>query len=243
MVLRSDEAASQAEIERDAAFRSNIKKGIATAASIAAPYVIPHVAPALASRIAPFLNKYIPPSLAIQGINKINPKLGSFLKKGADMGLDVEDGLNFLKDKLFGDKQESSKAENRNIIEQYLPELHQYLDQKIKSGEDVISAATQAVYEKGKPFEKIIRKIEKDHKTPWTALVESIYGGQKKPLTENEKSRRNALQKFNERKKGVLNQERERFEQGYGQQLREQSDAGNDKWNQIASTLQNMLNS
>jgi len=205
MVLRSDEQANQAEVERDQRFRGNVSKGIATAASLGTAAV----ASPLASKIMPFLNEYIPSGLAIKGINKISPKLGSFLKKGQEMGLDVEEGLNFIKDKLSGEGSKEEPKENRNIINQYSPELHQFLKEEISKGRGVLEAGADA--ERNKDFKNIISMIKKDHKSPWSAILKTVYGeGLTKPQ---------AVKEFNKhKKKSLVEQEAERFEQGYGQQ-------------------------
>lgn len=169
MVLRSDEAANQAEVERDKKFRGSVGRGAASAASIAAGTA----AGTMASRIMPFLNQYIPAGFAMKGINKVSPKLGSFLQKGHEMGLDVEDGLNFIKEKIGGENKEPAKQQ-RNIIEQESPELHTFIDQEIRKGRKPIEAA--ALAQNDKRFGSIIQKLMKTHKTPWSSIIESIYG-------------------------------------------------------------------
>lgn len=171
MVLTSSEAANQAEIERDERFRSNVKRGIGTAASLAGAGALA-TGGALASRIMPFLNKYIPVDLAIKGINKVSPRVGAFLKKGQEMGLDVEEGLNFIKEKI-SPQQEPAK-ENRNIIQQYSPELHKFISDQVSGGRTPIEAA--AIAQHDKRFADVIKKLTKDHKTPWSSIIESIYG-------------------------------------------------------------------
>lgn len=177
MVLRSDEIANESEIERDKRFRSNVGKGIATAASLGTAAI----APGIASKIMPFLNQYVPTALAVKGIDKISPKLGSFLKKGQEMGLNIEEGLDFIKQKLGGEKKSENAKDNRNIIEQYSPELHQFILGEIQNGRSPLEAgAIATLSRKGEEgFKKIIDQIVKDHKTPWSAILETVYGSQK----------------------------------------------------------------
>lgn len=170
MILRSDEQANEAEIERDKRLRSGIGKSIAATGSLATA----SVASPLASKIMPFLNQYIPSALAVKGIERVSPKLGSFLRKGKDMGLDIEEGLNFFKEKFSSDKSNEPAKENRNIIQQYSPELHQFIDQQVKSGRSAIEAG--AIAQADKRFSGIINKLSKDHKTPWSNILESVYG-------------------------------------------------------------------
>lgn len=181
MVLRPDEEANQEEIERDRSFRKNLSG----AASAATGFGI-GASGALTSRIMPFLSQYIPVDLAMKGLNKVSPKLADFLKKGKAAGLDVEEGLQFIKDKLNPKTQEEpegakeSLKENRNIIEKYSPELHQFISDQIKMGRSAIEAGALASLEQkgGKGFKNVIDKIVKDHKTPWSAILESVYGSE-----------------------------------------------------------------
>src|ERR1700676_3962059 len=98
MILRPDEEANQSEIERDKNFRGNAKKAVETAANIG----LTATGLGISARIAPFLSPLIPKDLAMKGINKLSPKLGDFLKKGLEQGLNLQDGLDFIKDKIGG---------------------------------------------------------------------------------------------------------------------------------------------
>jgi hypothetical protein len=180
MVLRSEEQANEAEVERDKRFRGNVGKGAAAAASIGTAAV----AGPLAARVMPFLNQYIPAALAVKGINKVSPKLGSFLKKGEEMGLNVQEGLDFLKEKLT--KGTETAKESRNLIQQYSPELHEFIDQEIKKGRTAIEAG--AIAQHDKRFKDVITKLSKDHKTPWSSILESVYGsqGQAQPQSQQQ---------------------------------------------------------
>lgn len=131
-------------------------------------------APILA-RAAPFLSQYIPEDLAIKGLSKISPKIGAFIKSAIDGGYDFQQMKDFIGQQITQSQQPAQ--DNRNVIEQYSPELNTFLSEKIKGGEDPIRAAALALFEKGNPFEPVIRKIEKEHKTNWSQLVQSIYGG------------------------------------------------------------------
>ncbi len=210
MVLRSDEAANEAQINRDKNYRGNIKKAAATVATTAGTAAT--IGTGLASKVMPFLNKYIPTALAIKGINKVSPQLGSFLKKGQDMGLNVEEGMNFIKDKL-GSSGQGTK-ENRNIIEQYSPELHQFIKERIGKGDTPITAGLAA--RTSKKFDDAITKLTKDHKSPWSSIIESVFGN------------------------GQTAQQQPQSQPSQQQPAQNQS-SGN--WDQIAQTLQNVLNS
>ena len=211
--MRPDEEANRAEIERDQRFRSNVAKGIGTAATVGAG--------AATARIMPFLSKFIPVDLAMKGLSKVSPKVADFLKRGQSMGLNVEEGLQYIRDSI-SPKQETKQAEppkqNKNVIEQYSPELHQFISEEIQKGRSPLEAGAIATLgAKGMPdFRKIISKLTKDHKTSWSAILESVYGqqgGQKAP------------------------------NQPQPQQNQQQQQPAGDKWNKIAESLQNLLNS
>lgn len=178
MVLRSDELANEAEMDRDQKFRSGINRTAATAVSLGAGTA----GGALASKLMPFLSRYVPTDLAIKGISKVSPRVGDFLKKGQGMGLDVQEGLNFIKDKIgSSEKSATPPKQDKNVVEQYSPELHQFILGEIKNGRSPIEAGALASMErKGAPnFKSVISKITKDHNTSWSGILESVYGPQK----------------------------------------------------------------
>jgi len=164
MVLRPDEIANQSDISRDENFRSNVKSGLKTGAAIGIG-----AAGGLGSRILPFLSSYVPMDLAMKGINKVAPQVGAFLKKGQSMGLDLKSGLDYLKTQI------KEPEEERNIIQKESPELHQFLDQHIKSGRNPIEAGALAQIDE--KFKSVIKKLEKSHNTRWSSIIESIFGG------------------------------------------------------------------
>lgn len=205
--MRPDEEANRAEIERDKDTRRNIYKGVGTAVALGTG--------AATARILPFLSTFIPKDLAMKGLSKVSPKIADFLKKGQAMGLNVEEGIQYLRDSIKPkeEKQPEKAKDDRNIIEQYSPELHQFISQEVKKGRKPIEAA--ALAQNDKRFSSVIQKLSKDHNTPWSSIIDSIYGPSQQGATD---PRQEALKKFNERKKGFVEQERERFEQGYGKQ-------------------------
>lgn len=197
--MRPDELANQSQIELENRFASRGRKGIAALSSLGtavggAPF---------ADKVMPFLNKYIPYDLALKGINKVSPKLGEFLKRGQEQGLNVEDGLNFIKENL-GSKQTESAKQNKNIIEQESPELHQFMLDHIKQGRNAYQAGSIA--SKDKRFANVIQKLSKQHKLPWADIIDQIYG--------------EALPKG---KPTMMQQESDRFNQQYGDQGQQQT--------------------
>lgn len=161
--MRPDEAASLSEIERDKKNKSRFMSGIKTAGALTGAGIV--------SRLSPFFSQFIPVDLAMKGISKISPKIGDFLKRGQSMGLDLKEGIDFVKEKM-------NPKEIRNIIQQYSPELHQFIDQSIKAGKAPLEAGALAQLQD--KFKKVINKISEDHKTDWSSILENVYGGSAK---------------------------------------------------------------
>jgi hypothetical protein len=167
--MRPDEQASLAEIERSKKFDSNIKSGIKTAANLG----LTATGVGAATKVLPFLSEHIPMDLAIKGINKVSPKLGDFLKRGMAAGLDAKEGLDFIKNKL-SPALPNEQDKKLNIIQQYSPELFQFIQEEMRKGRTSLQAAGLAKLN-GK-YNSIIKKMEQDHKMPYSTIVESIFG-------------------------------------------------------------------
>lgn len=130
---------------------------------------------AISGKIMSMLNKYIPANLAIKGLNKIDPRLGKFLSLGQEMGYSEDELKGFIENKVTENPSENKQPkENRNIIEQYSPELNEFLKEQIGSGRKPIEAA--AIAQNDKRFSSIIQKLSNDHKTPWSSIIESVFG-------------------------------------------------------------------
>src|ERR1700722_6626807 len=178
--MRPDERAALAQVERSENIRSTVKGGLKTAASLGAAALTggtaAAIAPAISSRVLPFLSQYIPAGLAVKGLSKVNPTLGKFLKKGQEMGLDVKEGIDFIRNKLgYNEEEEKKKTkQEKNIIQKYSPELHQFISDEIKKGRTPIQAG--ALAQNDKRFKSAINKLSKDHKTNWSQIIQGIYG-------------------------------------------------------------------
>lgn len=185
-----------------------IGSGVATVASKSANVLL--------NKIGSFLSPYISEDIAVKGLSKVDPRVGKFVKNAMANGADFEEIRSFI-----GDKISNGPKNNSNIIEQESPELHQFIKNEIKKGRKPLEAANIAKLDKqrGNTFRSSISKLEKSHKTPWAKIVQDLYGQGDKALPPEEQSRRAALGQFNNRlKKGLVQQETERFEQGYGEQ-------------------------
>lgn len=173
-ILRPEERAAQAEIERSKKFDKSLKTGFKTAIGIGTTIA----GGGLSSRLLPFLSEHIPTELALKGINKISPNVGQFLKKGMSQGLDVKDGLDFLKEKLSKQQEQPAKGDT-NIIRQYSDKLDEFLNKEIQQGRQPLEAGALAQLQP--QFKKIIDKMVKDHKTPFSSILETVFGSAQQP--------------------------------------------------------------
>jgi hypothetical protein len=125
----------------------------------------------LIAKIAPLLNPKVPETFAKKALEKVDPRLGKFVKTAEGMGATFDETRDFIQNKI--DTSQAAK-ENRNIIEQESPELHSFLDQEIRKGRKPVEAG--ALAQNDKRFASIVKKLMKAHKTPWSSIVESIFG-------------------------------------------------------------------
>jgi hypothetical protein len=174
--MRSDEMALEADRERNEERSRKLNKGIKTAVGIGTSLA----GGGLASKIAPFLNTLIPEDLAMKGISKISPKIGHFLEKGKQLGLNVKEGFDYLKSQI------KPKKDNFELISGYEPELTQFINDQIGKGINPKLAASSA--KQDKKFTSIIKKIEKDTKKTFEELIEEMFGGQSFQLPQPSRS-------------------------------------------------------
>jgi hypothetical protein len=133
-------------------------------------------------RILPFLSKYVPEDLAIKGLNKIDPRFGSFIQKAMDAGESFSQVKEQIESKMEGASEtEKAAKQDKNIIERESPELHTFIDQEIRNGRKPIEVA--AIAQNDKRFASTIQKLMKEHKTPWSQIIESIYGSGESALS------------------------------------------------------------
>ena len=149
-------------------------KALKTVGSLAATAGSAYAGGSILGRVVPFLNKYIPEDLAIKGLSKIDPRFGTFIKKALSAGKSFDEVKEFITGKAEEGERSEKAKESRNIIEQESPELHQFIDQEVKNGREVIQAG--ALAQNDKRFKSIIDKLTKQHKTPWSSILRSIYG-------------------------------------------------------------------
>jgi hypothetical protein len=178
-VLRPDEEAAEEKIRKSQRSSGLVKSGVSAVlgAGVGAAGL------KMASKIAPFLSEHIPLDLAVKGISKLSPQIGNFLKKGRDMGLDIKEGLNLLKDKVQPKEEEPKKKTNQQVdIGQYSPDLQAFIEHWLSQGEEPATAAAVAknVPSNQAKFKAAIDKIEADTGEDFIELVGQMYKGMNK---------------------------------------------------------------
>lgn len=107
LYLRPDEKATRSEVERSHQIDKSFKKAGTTALAAGSSIV----GAGIASRLLPFLNEYISPEIAIAGITKLSPKLGAFLQRGMQSGLDIKEGLNYIKENIMPKEEKTEEQQ------------------------------------------------------------------------------------------------------------------------------------
>ncbi len=146
---------------------------------------------AIIGRVLPLLSRLIPADLAIKGLSKVDPRIGKFIDSSLKLGNTFDDIRDFIQNKA----QEGSgnAKDNRNVIQQYSPELHEFLSGEIGKGRSALEAGSLA--ESNPSFKNIIKKLSEDHKAPFSSILQTVYGD-----TQGD-GKTQALQKFQEHQK------------------------------------------
>lgn len=203
----------------------------------------------LAKRALPFLNKYIPEKLLQQGLNKISPALGSFVKKAQESHFSGEEIKDFLREKIesyageIGEEQVfeppsaisggfnkpeegetqffkgtpqeeqsvGSEADPLQFLRGYDENFARFVIDSIKGGKSVKDTIRHA--RANDKFRAAIKTIERDTKEKIEDYLDFILG--RKPKGEEE-AKKAATKAFTQRK-GLVEEERERFQQAYPQ--------------------------
>lgn len=138
------------------------------------------------SRALPLLSQFVPENLALKGFSKLDPRLGRFAKQATEAGYTFNEIKDFLKSKS---EEESRGSENKNIIQMYSPQLHEFLTAEIEKGRAPLEAGALAQLQK--PFQADIKKITQEHKAPFSAILETVYGSGKKSPNKEDISEQN----------------------------------------------------
>lgn len=137
------------------------------------------------NKVVPFLSKYIPPDLAIKGLNKIDPRFGTFINTALKNGKSFDEIKDFIQLKTEEGKESQPPKQERNIIEQYSPELNEFIKTSVSKGMNPLEAGARARLDK--KHEKTIKNIEKDHKTDWSSVLQTVFGSSiNNPIRNNQ---------------------------------------------------------
>jgi hypothetical protein len=195
------------ELRRQGELPSTIaKKGLSFGLGAATGYLGSNTI----NKVLPFLSKYVPENLAIKALSKINPGYEKFINKALQNGQSFEEVQNFIREKVedYENKEQKKSAQNeKNILEQYSPELFNFIQGEVSKGRPVLEAGAMAnILDKFKP---IIKKITEDHKTPFSSILQTIFGQDQgvNPEQENtqEQQRQQGLQQFNKKLQNAAN--------------------------------------
>jgi hypothetical protein len=135
------------------------------------------------SRIVPavgaLISKYVPDNILTAGLSKLDPRLGTFMQGAIDAGYSHDDIRDFMGEKIEKSQEQKPATDKKNIIEMHSPELHKFITEHMKKGRTHIEAGALAQMEgkETKHFKSIIKKLEQEHKTPWSSILEAVYGG------------------------------------------------------------------
>jgi hypothetical protein len=128
----------------------------------------------IASRITPFLNKHIPEDIAMKGLKKIDPKIHDFANLAKEYGNSFDTIRGFLEDKITSEDSKKSSSGDKNIIQQYSPELFEFINSEMQKGRAPLEAGALAELQPN--FKKIIKKMAEDHKTTFASILQTIFG-------------------------------------------------------------------
>lgn len=145
--------------------------------------------------VSALINENVPEKFSKAGLSKISPTLGKFIQASLDSGYTYDDTRQFLGDKIK-QTQQNSGSQQKNIIEQHSPDLHQFILEQIQSGKSPLEAGALATLDKkgGPKFKSIIEKITKQHKSPWASILETVYGGQQGQSQQSQQEQEPAQQ-------------------------------------------------
>jgi hypothetical protein len=128
--------------------------------------------------IGAMINQFVPDNMAIAGLKKIDSRFGKFIEGAMSEGYTFDEVRQFLGDKINDTVKNQAKQE-KNIIEQYSPELFQFIQDQIGRGRSPIEAG--AIAQSNNKFLPAIKKMEKDNKANWSSILESVFGTAQQP--------------------------------------------------------------
>lgn len=205
---------------------------IGTATASATSKLLNKVLPSIGALVS----EYVPENISRLGLSKIDPRFKTFIDGALKEGYTYDDIKSSINEKIEN-TQNQTKDSAKNIIEKYSPDLFSFIKEKIDLGESPLNAGNMA--QKEKRFQNIIKKLTEDYRTPFSGIIEMIFG--------KEMERQKGLKSFNDRlkKRNLIQEETERFNNYYNSDIQSGNEQNQnaEKWNQVANTLQKILNS
>lgn len=168
------QSASQEIRRRDQAPSNALKKGGALALQAGSAYA----GGATLSKVLPFLSSYIPQSLAIKGLSKVDPRFGKFITQAMDQGSSFDEVKEFIKDKAQGNPQVKEQQEegDEDIILKFSPKLSKLVTKLVEAGHP-IEEVEQIARSPGQRSAKDVEHMEKSLGMTFYDILRSVFGG------------------------------------------------------------------
>lgn len=141
-------------------------------------------------RVLPLLSSYIPQDLAIKGLSKVDSRFGNFISKAMEGGKTWDEIKGFIEEKASSAAPKEQNEKKLNIIQQYSPELDEFIMDQIGKGRALKTIKAQLLTNE----KKTISKIEKDTGKRIDDILEEIYGSGQQNALPNQVESKAALQ-------------------------------------------------
>lgn len=129
---------------------------------------------AIASRILPLINKFVPADLMRKGLSKVDPRVGGFVETAINNGFSLDDVRNFMTEKFSQGSKEQKQANPLQDFETSYPDIAQALSGYINQGQSPDAAA--GILKTSTAFGKKIGKLEKETGKNFVDYVLELFG-------------------------------------------------------------------
>jgi hypothetical protein len=170
--------------------------------------------------VLPFLSKYIPENIMIKGLSKFNPQIGKFITSSLQAGESLDQIKDFIRDKVEPKEEEPIEQKEKfgGAIRRYSEKLMDFIEDNIARGREPHEAGQMAL--QNKEFEGVIKKMEKDYKSPFSKILESMFGTMQRPeeMQQNNQMELPLGQNQQQMQQGQPQQQQSPQQGGQGQQ-------------------------
>lgn len=162
------------------------KKSLGAAATVAGTLA---GGSALASRILPLLNAYVPGEIMRKGIAKVSPRIGKFIDGAINNGYGLDEVRDFIKEK-FEPEEEKEETQEHPILQEArifsdnFPDLAQAVANLMKSGRTPQEAADIISKSLGPRVKEAEKKIGKK----FIDFINDIFGAQQQGMQPQQQS-------------------------------------------------------